>query len=175
MLSFNDVDEVNFDAPLPGEREPWERASREYDASVRSCSRRSPRRSRSCRPIGRSNCSRPKRIPASISPGTARWKCWDFAGVRARARDNSKGSTSSRLRWPSGRRNSAIGCWTTSWPTRRRFTLPIVELKAGEIQSKIDALKKELPPISRAPAVMQAVESAADAHSRARRFSSARR
>ncbi len=28
---FNTADEVNFNAPLPGEREPWERAKKEYD------------------------------------------------------------------------------------------------------------------------------------------------
>ncbi len=28
---FNEADEVNIDAPLPGEREPWERAKAEYD------------------------------------------------------------------------------------------------------------------------------------------------
>ena len=142
---FNNVDEVNFDAPLPGRA----RALGASQARIRSqagasCSPRWRRRWPSSRPIGSSGCSRPRRIPGVDFT-------WDRAlevlgldlGPKPMAKGNWKGSTSSRRRPPSGRRSSAIGCWITFWPIRRRFTTPnSPNCKVGELRAKLDAAEE---------------------------------
>ncbi len=120
---FNNVDEVNFNAPLPGEREPWERAKQEYDR------KRMELLAPVAATLSEMQADWEKRLlEAKAHPDVdftwdRRWKCWDSVGAKARARDSSKGSTLSRLRFPNARRSSVTGCWIISSPTLPQSTV----------------------------------------------------
>ena len=120
---FNGLDEVNIDAPLPEEAEPYRLAKAEYDR----------KRAELLAPVDKALAElqadwERRLLDAEVNPNA------DFAwqralevlgltGARARAKASSKASTSSRLRSPNARRNSVNDCWITFWQMLRHSTV----------------------------------------------------
>lgn len=155
---FNNIDEVNFDAPLAGEREAWELAQSNYDRQ----------RAVLLAPVAaaiaglQSDWER-RLLDAEQHPGAD--FTWDralevlgltwgqnFGEGQLEGINLIKTPLTQRTR---EQRERLQDYFLKNAPAI--YQAKLKELKAGELIAKIDALKKDLPAVTRAPAVMRAV------------------
>jgi len=153
---FNNVDEVNFDAPLPGQREAWERGSREYDRQ----------RAELLAPVAAQLMEleadwEKQLLEAEAHPGVDfTWDralevlglCWGQGYGEGQLEGINIIKTPLAQR-TARQRDRLLDNFLANAPAI--YAAKLSELNVSELQAKIEALKKELPPISRAPAVMQ--------------------
>jgi hypothetical protein len=155
---FNSTDEVNFNAPLPGERGPWEQAKRVHDA------KRAELLAPVAAPLAELQADWEKRLlDAEAHPGV------DFTWDRALevlglgwgqnlGEGQLEGINILRIPPPqrtTEQRDRLQDYFLKSAPAIYQEKLKA--LKGPELLGKLDALKKELPPLTRAPGVMKAV------------------
>lgn len=153
---FNNADEVNFAAPLPGEREPFEVAKRDYDR----------KRAELLAPVAERLAElladwERRLLHAETHPSD------DFAWERTLellglqwGQNLGEGQleglnivkTPLALRTADQRERLLDYFLRTAPP--REYGEPFKELKVAELIGKLDALKKSLPPLTRAPGMM---------------------
>jgi hypothetical protein len=151
---FNAADEANLDAPLPGEREPWEVAKKEYDRQ------RAELLAPVAGPLGELQASWEQKILyTETHPGD------DFAWDRTLellglqwGQNLGEGQLEGLgiIKTPVGERTKdqqqrLRDYFLRSAPSE--YGAKLKELKASELVAKLDALAKNVPPVTRAPAM----------------------
>jgi hypothetical protein len=156
---FNNADEVNLNAPLPGELEPWELAMREHDrkragllAPVKSA-------------LDGLQADWEKRLLEVETNPEA-----DFAWQRAlevlgliwgQSLGEGQLEGINIIKTPLAQRTQEQRDRLQDYflgHAPKEYTAKLKELKAGDLAGKLNALKKEVPLISRAPVMMKAVQ-----------------
>lgn len=155
---FDNSDEVNFNAPLPGERTPWERAKHEFDR----------KRAELLAPVATAlaelQADWEKRLmDAEAKPGV------DFTWDRALevlglgwGQNFGEGQLEgiNIIKTPLAQRTQderdrLLDYFLKSAPAV--YEAKLKELKSAELLTKLEALKKDLPAMTRAPGVIAAV------------------
>ncbi|MBI3875213.1 MAG: DUF1549 domain-containing protein [Verrucomicrobia bacterium] len=151
---FNDADEVNFNAPLPGEREPWERAKTEHDH------KRAELIAPVAGPLAELQAAWEKRLlEAEAHPG-GEYACDRALEVMGLVWGQGEGEGQLEginiMKTPIVRRTQEqmdrlLNYFLSngSLISAKKFK----ELKLGELATKLNALAKELPAVSRAPVI----------------------
>ncbi len=154
---FNDADEVNINAPLPGEREPWETAKKEHDR------KRAELLAALAAPLAELQADWERRLlHAEAQPGES--YAWDRAleliGLQW-GQNLGEGQLEGLniIKTPlaertQDQRDQLLDYFLRSAPAA--YAEKFKELKLDELRGKLDALAKELPPITRAPSMMKA-------------------
>lgn len=155
---FNDADEVNFNAPLPAEREPWERTKQEYDRKRAE-------------------------LLAPLATALAELQAdWERRLLHAESHPNEDFTWDRELellglQWGQNLGEGQLeGLNIVKTPLTQRtqdqrdrllnyflkrasaaYSENFKELKLSELNAKLDELAKSLPPMTRAPGMMKAV------------------
>ncbi|HVX64533.1 MAG TPA: PSD1 and planctomycete cytochrome C domain-containing protein [Pirellulales bacterium] len=154
---FNDADEVNFNAPLPGERAPWETAKQEHDR------KRAELLAPVAAPLAELQADWERRmLETEAHPGQS--YAWDRAlellGLQW-GQDLGEGQLEGLniIKTPLAERTQdqkdRLLDYFLSRPPAE-FSEKFKELKISELRSKLEALAKELSHVTRAPAMMKA-------------------
>ncbi|MDZ4287459.1 MAG: PSD1 and planctomycete cytochrome C domain-containing protein [Prosthecobacter sp.] len=154
---FNEADEVNFNAPLPGERERWETAKKGYDR------KRAELLAPVAAPLAKLQADWEKRIlETEAHPGV------DFAWDRTLellglqwGQSLGEGQLeglaiikTSLERRTQDEKDRLLDYFLKSMPAT--YTAKAKELKLTELRNKLEALAKEVPAVTRAPGMMKA-------------------
>ena len=154
---FNNADEVNVNAPLPAERDLYEAARKEHDR------KRAELIAPVAAPLDELQADWERRLlEAEAKPGV------DFAWDRTLellglqwGQNLGEGQLEGlniiktpRAQRTPDQRDRLLDYFLASAPSP--YQPKLKELKAPELRTKLDALKKDLPAITRAPAMMQA-------------------
>lgn len=151
---FNDAEEVNFNAPLPGEREAWERAKAEHDR------KRAELLAPLAGPLAELQAAWEKRLlEAERRPGGE--YAWDRALevmglVWGQGEGEGQLEGINIMKTPVARRTQEQRDRLLNYFLRSGALISpekFKELKLGELAGKLNALAKELPPVTRAPAM----------------------
>jgi hypothetical protein len=155
---FNNADEVNVNAPLPGESEPYEAAKKEHDR------KRAELIAPVAAPLDELQADWERRLlETEAKPGV------DFAWDRTLeqlglqwGQNLGEGQLEGlniiktpRAQRTQDQRDRLLDYFLKNSPTI--YQAKFKELKLDELRTKLDALHKDLPAITRAPAMMQAV------------------
>ncbi|MFO0870682.1 MAG: DUF1549 domain-containing protein [Pirellulales bacterium] len=155
---FNRADEVNINAPLPGERQPWETAKREYDRQ----------RAALLAPVAerlqelQADWER-RLLHAESHPGE------DFSWDRALeliglqwGQNLGEGQLEGlniiktpRERRTADQRDRLLDYFLSA--AHVSYAARLQEIKADALRQQLDALAKQLPPVTRAPAMERSV------------------
>ncbi len=153
---FNNADEANIYAPLPGEREPWEAAKKEYDEK------------------------RAELLAPVEAPLAALQKAWEQKILYTETHPGEDFAWDRTLellglQWGQNLGEGQLeGLGIIKTPTAERttdqqqrlqdyflraapseYSDKLTELKINEVVSKLDALAKTVPPVTRAPAMIK--------------------
>ena len=152
---FNAADEVNFDAPLPGEREPFEAAKQEHDR------KRAELLAPLAAPLAELQADWEQRLLHAESHPNEDF-AWDrtleLLGLQwGQSLGEGQLEGINIIKIPlaqrtQDQRDRLLDYFLKSPPTA--YTEKFKELKLNELKSKLDALAKELPTVTRAPGMM---------------------
>ncbi|HND56141.1 MAG TPA: DUF1549 domain-containing protein, partial [Pirellulaceae bacterium] len=153
---FNAADEVNFNAPLPGERGPYEAAKREYDRQ------RAELLAPVAGPLAELQADWEQRLLHAESHPNEDF-AWDrtleLLGLQwGQSLGEGQLEGLNIVKTPLDRRtldqrDRLLDYFLRTAPPR--YSEKFKELKIPEIKSKLDALAKTLPPVTRAPGMMR--------------------
>ncbi len=155
---FNDADEVNFNAPVAGERGPWVTAKQEHDR------KRAELLAPVAGPLAELQADWERRmLQTEIKPGE------DFSWDRAlellglqwgQSLGEGQLEGLNIIKTPLAQRTQEqrdrlLDYFLGGAPAE--YSARFTELKLGEVKTKLTALTKTLPPVTRAPGMMRAV------------------
>lgn len=152
---FNNADEVNFNAPLSGEREPYEAAKREYDH------KRLELLTPLAKPLAELQADWEKRLlhaEAHPNEDFAWERTLELLGLQwGQSLGEGQLEGINIIKTPQAQRTQdqrdrLLDYMLRSLPAS--YSEKAKELKLSELKSKLDTLAKELPPVTRAPGMM---------------------
>jgi hypothetical protein len=152
---FNNADEVNFNAPLPGEREPYEAAKKEHDR------KRAELLAPLTKPLAELQADWEKRLlhaEAHPNEDFAWDRTLELLGLQwGQSLGEGQLEGLNIIKTPlaqrtQDQRDRLLDYFLKSMPAA--LSDKSKELKLSELKSKLDALTKELPPVTRAPSMM---------------------
>jgi len=153
---FNNADEVNINAPLPGEREPWEAARKEHDR------KRAELLAPMTAALAEMQADWEKRLLDAETNPDASFAWQRLVEVLGLGWGQNLGEGQLEginiIKTPLAQRTQEqrdrlLDYFLAHAPTD--YTAKLKEIKASELQAKLGALTKALPAISRAPTVVQ--------------------
>jgi hypothetical protein len=155
---FNDADEVNFHAPLPNEREPYETAKREHDRQ------RAELLAPLTGPLAELQADWERRLLAAEAKPDEDFT-WDRAlellGLQwGQSLGEGQLEGLNIIKTPLAQRTQDQRDRLLDYFLRNAHEVyreKLKELKVAELAAKLDALAKEVPPVTRAPGMMKAV------------------
>jgi hypothetical protein len=155
---FNAADEVNFNAPLPGERGPWERAKQAYDR------KRAELLAPAADALAEMQADWERRLlDAETNPDApfAWQRALEVLGLvwgQGQGEGQLEGiniiKTPPALRTQQ-QRDRLLDYFLARAPAEYRERL--AEINAGDLRKQLESLEQKLPAMSRAPAMMQSV------------------
>jgi hypothetical protein len=152
---FNNADEVNINAPLPGEREPYEAAKQEHDR------KRAELLAPLAKPLAELQADWEKRLlhaEAHPNEDFAWDRTLELLGLQwGQSLGEGQLEGLNIIKTPlaqrtQDQRDRLLDYFLKSMPAA--LSDKSKELKLSELKSKLDALTKELPPVTRAPGMM---------------------
>ena len=152
---FNNADEVNINAPLPGEREPYEAAKKEHDRQ------RTELLAPLAKPLAELQADWEKRLlhaEAHPNEDFAWDRTLELLGLQwGQSLGEGQLEGLNIIKTPlaqrtQDQRDRLLDYFLKSMPAS--LADKSKDLKLGELKSKLDALAKELPPVTRAPGMM---------------------
>ena len=153
---FNDADEVNFNAPLPGEREPFDAAKQEHDR------KRAELLAPVLAPLAEMQADWERRLlETEVHPGVDfTWdRTLELLGLQW-GQNLGEGQLEGLniIKTPlaqrtQDQRDRLLDYFLKSAPAA--YSGKFKELKLNDLRSKLDALAKEVPAVTRAPGMMK--------------------